>query len=235
MRRRALVLLLAGCPGILSLLLALPAVRGVPPPALLLQPALLLALSTVAGSWAAARCGLSLAAGSRPAERMAQGATGILLGLAVATADHAMRELWQAAPSAPPSLLEAWSAGRLLVGLLYGAVVEEVMFRWCAMSLVVLALWRSLARGAARPPRWILTAAALIAALLFAAGHVPALAPAGALPDAGALLRTLLLNGIAGSVFGLLFARRDLAAAMLAHGGAHLGFAAAALAFDLRP
>uniref|UniRef100_UPI001EFFCB46 CPBP family glutamic-type intramembrane protease n=1 Tax=Falsiroseomonas oryziterrae TaxID=2911368 RepID=UPI001EFFCB46 len=67
------------------------------------------------------------------------------------------------------------------------------------------------------------------AALLFAVAHLPALGAAGAPPGAGAVLRTLLANALAGLVFGWLFARRDLLAAVLAHGGAHLGFAAAAL------
>lgn len=71
--------------------------------------------------------------------------------------------------------------------------------------------------------------AAFGAAVLFAASHLPALAMAGAPVAIGAVVRTLVLNGIAGVVFGWLFARRDLVAAMLAHGGCHLGFAAAAL------
>jgi hypothetical protein len=48
--------------------------------------------------------------------------------------------------------------------------------------------------------------------------------------DAAILARTLILNGLAGLLFGWLFARRDLLAAILAHASAHLGFALVAVA-----
>lgn len=228
--RRGLVLLLAGCPGLLSLLPLLPDVPGVPRVALLVQPALLLAALAFAGSWAAARCGFVLAAGPRPAERAAQAALGMLLGAVIALTDHAARGLWQAAPGQPPSVIEGWSVAALPLGLLYGGVVEEVLLRWGAMSLTALALWRLFARHAERPPRWCVTVAIVLAAVLFAASHLPALAAGGITPGVGAALRTLLLNTVAGVAFGLFYARRDLVAAMVAHAAAHLGFAAAALA-----
>nr|WP_232478527.1 CPBP family glutamic-type intramembrane protease [Roseomonas rosulenta] len=221
--------MLAGCPGILSLLLVLPEVPGVPSPTLLLQPSLLLVTLSFTGSWAAARCGFLLTSGCRPAQRVGQATTGLLLGLLIALADHATRGLWQAAPDQPPSVIEGWSASALFVGLLYGGVVEEVLLRWGAMSLIALALWQGFARSAVRLPPWCIAAAVGLAALLFAASHLPALAAGGIAPDAGAVLRTLLLNAIAGAVLGLLFAMRDLLAAMVAHGAAHLGFALAAM------
>lgn len=227
--RDAWIVLLAGCPGILSLLAVLPEVPGVPRTALLVQPALLLAALAFGGAWAAMRCGFLLAAGSRPAERVGQAAIGVLLGLLIALADHATRGLWQAAPGQPASVIEGWSPSALLVGLLYGGVVEEVMLRWGAMSLIALGLWHSFARRAGQLPRWCVAIAVGLAALLFAASHLPALAAGGIAPDSGAVFRTLLLNAIAGAVFGLLFARRDLLAAMVAHGATHLGFALAAM------
>lgn len=119
----------------------------------------------------------------------------------------------------------------LLLGLLYGGVVEEVLLRWGTMSLIALGLWRLLAREAARPPRWCVAVAVGLAAVLFAASHLPALAAGSIAPGAGAVLRTLLLNVIAGVAFGVLYARRDLVAAMVAHASTHGGFAVAAIAF----
>jgi hypothetical protein len=104
------------------------------------------------------------------------------------------------------------------------------MLRWGVMSLLVLALWRGLARGAQNPPRWCLLAGIALAALIFAAAHLPALALAHTPLDAAILARTLILNGVAGLLFGWLFARYDLLAAMLAHASAHLGFALIAVA-----
>jgi hypothetical protein len=231
-RRGTLVLLLAGVPGILSLRLVLPDAPGVPAAALLLQPALLLALSTFAGSRLAARAGLRLAAGSSAVDRVSEVATGAVLGFAIGATDHVGRGLWQVAPGLPPSIVEAWSANGLVVGLLYGGVVEEVMFRWFATSLLAVLLARVVAQRGVPLPRWVMPAAVIGAAALFAASHLPALALTGVPPAVGAVVRTLLLNGIAGLVFGLLFARRDFVAAMLAHGGAHLGFAAAVIVVD---
>ncbi|WP_198375125.1 type II CAAX prenyl endopeptidase Rce1 family protein [Neoroseomonas rubea] len=227
--RNAWIVLLAGCPGILSLAAVLPEVPGVPPAALLVQPAFLLAGLAFAGTWAAARCGFLLAGGFRPAERVGQGVFGLLLGLLIALADHATRGFWQAAPGQPPSVLEGWRPSALLVGVLYGGVVEEVLFRWGALSLIALGLRQVLARRVGRPPPWCVAIAVGLAALLFAASHLPALAAGGVMPGFGAAVRTVLLNAIAGAVFGLLFAMRDLLAAMVSHGAAHLGFTLAAM------
>lgn len=228
--RCALILLLAGLPGILSLRLVIPDIPGVPTAALLLQPAVLLLVATFVGSQLATRAGLHLVSGFPVASRAVQVATGVVLGAAISAADHGLRGVWQAAPSLPPSIVEAWNLRGLVVGLLYGGVVEEVIFRWFAMSLLVVLLAHGVAGRTARTPRWMMPAAATGAAALFAASHLPLLVVDGSMSVAGVVVRTLLLNGIAGVVFGLLFARRDLLASMLAHGGTHLGFAAAALA-----
>ncbi|PWS36064.1 hypothetical protein DFH01_12700 [Falsiroseomonas bella] len=63
-------------------------------------------------------------------------ATGVVRGLAIAAADHSLCGTWQAPPGLPPSIVQAWSAGGLIVGLLYGGVVEEVLFRWLSRCLV---------------------------------------------------------------------------------------------------
>ncbi len=232
--RGGLILVLACLPAILSLRLVVPAMPGAPTAAVLLQPAVLLILAAFAGSLLAARAGLRLVAPLPVGARAGQVATGVVLGAAIAAADHALRDLWQPAARLPPSIVEAWNPAGLVVGLLYGGMVEEVMFRWFAMSLLAVVLHWSVARRSARTRRWIMPAAAIGAAALFAASHLPALAMAGPLPGGGAVLRTLLLNGVAGLIFGLLFARRDLVAAMLAHASTHLGFAAAALAVEMR-
>ena len=228
--RFGILLTLCGLPGLFALLAVMPAIPGVPPLALLVQPAAILLALAFAGSWAAPRCGFALLAPQPPGARLAQAGSGLLLGLLIAAADHLARGAWQAAPSQPPSLVEGWTPASALVGLLYGGVVEEVMLRWGFMSLMVLALWRLLARRAPSPPGWSVLTGIVLAALAFAAAHLPALALAGTPLDAGILARTLLLNGVAGLLFGWLFARRDLLAAMLAHAAAHLGFALTALA-----
>lgn len=129
----------------------------------------------------------------------------------------------------PPSIIEGWSATSLLVGLLYGGVVEEIVFRWGLMSLVVLALWRILARRGVTPSTGVLLAGVSFAALIFAASHLPAVAATGAELLPSVALRTLLLNTLLGLLYGWFFVRRDLIAAFAAHAGTHLGFATLAL------
>ncbi|HRI49762.1 MAG TPA: CPBP family glutamic-type intramembrane protease [Pseudomonadota bacterium] len=61
----------------------------------------------------------------------------------------------------------------------------------------------------------------LLAALIFGAGHLPA--AAALLPITPLFLaRTLVLNGLVGTVCGWLFWRRGLEAAMIAHLSADL-------------
>jgi hypothetical protein len=61
---------------------------------------------------------------------------------------------------------------------------------------------------------------------VFAAGHLPA---AGAIAPltADVVLRILLLNAVAGFVFGWLYWKASLEAAMLAHATVHVVFAIA--------
>jgi membrane protease YdiL (CAAX protease family) len=72
-----------------------------------------------------------------------------------------------------------------------------------------------------KPTTGILIAANVIAALLFAAGHLPATAQLmGITPMI--LLRCFLLNGGFGLMFGYLYRKHGLRYAMLAHGGCHV-------------
>jgi membrane protease YdiL (CAAX protease family) len=72
--------------------------------------------------------------------------------------------------------------------------------------------------------------ATILAALVFGIGHLPAVA--ALVPLSAALVaRTVTLNALGGVVFGWLYWRHSLEAAMLAHGAAHIGFALLAWAF----
>lgn len=221
-----------GLPGLASLLLALPEIPGVPRLAMLVNPAVLLVIFAFAGTWAAPRTGLRstiglrLAGGSGPLiPRFAAMATlaGVAMGAVAATGDHATRPLWQGASQLPPSLVDGWRPEGLVTGLLYGGVVEEIMMRWGLMSLLLLGMWRLFARRAAVPPTTAVWTAILAAALLFGAGHLPALLAQGVPLDMPIVLRTLLWNMLAGCLFGWIYARHDLESAMFAHAGFHIG------------
>ena len=109
----------------------------------------------------------------------------------------------------------------MLAAVLYGGVIEEVMLRLFMMSLAAFLLHKLFGKKSEYPTTGILVAANLIAALLFAAGHLPATATLmGITPMI--LARCFLLNGGFGLLFGWLYRKYGLRYAMLAHGGCHI-------------
>jgi len=113
--------------------------------------------------------------------------------------------------------------------LLYGGITEELLMRWGLMSFLVWAAWRAIGRPT-KVPAWCYWAGVALAALLFGIGHLPALSLLA--PNAPDWLIGLVLvcNIIPGLLFGWLFWRWGLEAAMMAHAFAHLGAWAALLA-----
>ena len=109
----------------------------------------------------------------------------------------------------------------IIGAILYGGVIEEVMLRLFWMSLIAFILWKLFARKAEKPTLAILVASNIIAALLFAAGHLPAtFMMIGNSPLI--IFRCLLLNGGFGLLFGYLYRKHGLRYSMLAHAGCHI-------------
>ena len=109
----------------------------------------------------------------------------------------------------------------LIASVIYGGVIEEVMLRLFWMSLVVFVLWKAFDRRKERPSTWVLITANIIAALLFAAGHLPATATMLGLSPM-IVFRCFLLNGGMGLIFGWLYRKYGLRYSMIAHGGCHI-------------
>lgn len=109
----------------------------------------------------------------------------------------------------------------LIAAVLYGGVIEEVMLRLFWLSLVAFILWKLFDRKNERPSTWVLVTANIIAALLFAAGHLPATATMLGLSPM-IVFRCFLLNGGMGLMFGWLYRKYGLRYSMIAHGGCHI-------------
>lgn len=108
--------------------------------------------------------------------------------------------------------------------LLYGGITEELLLRWGVMAPLALVGWRALgvvSDGTDRPTDATMWAAIVLAAVLFGAGHLPALAASFDL-SAALVGRTILLNALVGIGLGWLFWRRSLEAAMVAHASFHV-------------
>ena len=109
-----------------------------------------------------------------------------------------------------------------LVGaVILGGVTEEVMLRLFMLSLVAWGLHKLFGKGRETPSVAILMAANVVAALLFAAGHLPVNQMLFGLTPM-IVLRCMLLNGGFGLLFGWLYRKYGLRYAMLAHGGCHV-------------
>ena len=108
-----------------------------------------------------------------------------------------------------------------IAAVIYGGVIEEVMLRLFWMTLVTLVLWRVFDRKRESPSTGIVTVANMIAALLFAAGHLPATATTIGLSPM-IVFRCFLLNGGLGLLYGWLYRKYGLRYSMIAHGGCHI-------------
>ena len=109
----------------------------------------------------------------------------------------------------------------ILATVTYGAVIEEVMLRLFWLSLIAFALHKLFGRKNEAPTVAILIIANLIAAILFAAGHLPATEQMLGLTPM-LVFRCFLLNGGFGLMFGWLYRKYGLRYAMIAHGGCHI-------------
>ena len=109
----------------------------------------------------------------------------------------------------------------LLATVTYAAVIEEVMLRLFALSLIAFLLHKLSGKKREKPAPWIFLTANVITALLFAAGHLPAtVLMIGTSPLI--IFRCFLLNGGFGLLFGWLYRKYGLRYAMIAHGGCHI-------------
>ena len=109
-----------------------------------------------------------------------------------------------------------------MASVLYGGVIEEVMLRLFMMSLLAFLAWKLFFRREATPPTGVIIAANIVAALLFAAGHLPSTMQMFGEITPMILLRCFLLNGAGGLVFGYLYRKYGIQYSMMAHAGAHI-------------
>ncbi len=110
---------------------------------------------------------------------------------------------------------------KILGGLLVGGIIEEVMMRLFFMSFCVLIISRILFKDRKEIPVSVYIISNIIAAILFAAGHIPSTMTMTSLtPEI--LIRCFLFNGGLGLAFGHLYRKYGIGYAMIAHGLAHL-------------
>ena len=107
----------------------------------------------------------------------------------------------------------------IIASIIYGGVVEEVMLRLFFMSLMAVIIKKISKEKEINDKIFIV--ANVIAAILFAAGHLPATAIMIEITPM-IVLRCFLLNGGFGLMFGRLYRKYGIHCAMIAHIGVHI-------------
>lgn len=219
-----------GLPGIIAVVLLVPAPPGIPAPALAVNPMILLCSAALAGAYAAPKLGFrsfALLGDLLPIRSLLIAiGCGILLGLSLAGLDCAVAPVWQSPGSSLPALCEPTGFSSLVLGLLYGGVTEELIMRWGGLSILALVLSKVM------PTQWSLGLALILSAALFTFAHLPALWLVTPDPTTAVMIRTLVLNCVVGLVFGGIYLRSGLEAAMCAHIGFHCAVFASGLVIE---
>lgn len=116
------------------------------------------------------------------------------------------------------------SVAYFLCSLTYGGVVEELLLRWFFMSFIAWILVMIFARktGKSELPDWIYIVANILAATVFAAGHLPATILFFGQLTPLIIIRCFLLNGCFALLFGRYYRKYGIQYAMLGHFGLHL-------------
>ena len=122
-----------------------------------------------------------------------------------------------------PAVMDSYaskpSVSYILASIIYGGVVEEVMLRLFFMSLIAFVISRLSKDKTVNDTHIII--ANIAAALLFAAGHIPATVQMiGISPII--VFRCFLLNGGFGLIFGRMYRKYGIQYAMLTHAGVHI-------------
>ncbi len=116
------------------------------------------------------------------------------------------------------------TVNNVIASILYGGVIEEVMLRLFFMSLAAFIIWKVFCRKYDRDniPTSVFATANITAAILFAAGHLPAtfVLFGGLTPMI--VFRCFMMNGCFGLLFGWIYRRYGIVYSMISHAVLHI-------------
>lgn len=245
-KRFFITLWLAGFVGILSfLLLDISKILEIMPPTVevpqvpfllikvvsLIQPTVILTVAVLIGIGLAAKVGLAAPVAEAFSERRAwvdvlrtQIVPGVLGGIVGGLAIVAIT-----AGTKPFLSSEAIDLigkfGQLMplpTRLLYGGITEELLLRWGFMTLLVWLAWRLIQRDENKPATWIYVAAILVSSIVFGLGHLPVAFMLFPEPTTALIIFVISANSTFGIVAGMLYWKRGLESAIIAHAVTHI-------------
>ena len=120
--------------------------------------------------------------------------------------------------------LASLTVSGVIASVLYGGVIEEVMLRLFFMSLIAFVLWKLFYKKYDKDsiPTRVFVIANIVAAILFAAAHLPATAVTFGELTPLLLFRCFLLNGGFGLLFGWMYRKHGIIYAMTGHALFHV-------------
>lgn len=110
----------------------------------------------------------------------------------------------------------------IAVKILYGGITEEVLMRWGVMTALIWLPWRIWQKKAGTPKRAYVVSAVLLTAVLFGLGHLPAATAMEIKLTAPVIAYIIVGNALPGILFGVLYWRNGIEAAMIAHALGHI-------------
>lgn len=112
----------------------------------------------------------------------------------------------------------------VIASVLYGGIVEEIMLRLFFMTLVAFLIWKIFCRKYKKEeiPTFVFVVANIVAALLFAALHLPVTVAIFGELTFIIVFRCFLLNGCFAILFGELYRRYGIVYAMMCHALLHI-------------
>ncbi|MGB9978315.1 type II CAAX prenyl endopeptidase Rce1 family protein [Methanobacterium sp.] len=144
---------------------------------------------------------------------------GILAGILIIGLDYLFSfagvtiNLTQAGQINPP----AWQG---FLASFYGGINEEILLRLFVMTLLVwifFKIQKFFKKGEKqKPAKIVVWLAIILAAVMFGIGHLPTVMALTTLTPL-VIIRTIVLNGVGGIIFGWLYWRKGLESAMISH------------------
>jgi len=230
-----IVLFVLGFLGVLSILTAtlpLPEELAALPPALvnvliLINPTILLLVAVAVGTWLYDKVGFKVPVISsllniEPIDTkkvfVQQLKYGVSLGLLAGAAIMLVVKIYGFFIADELKILDNQMELTLLARFMYGGITEELLLRFGLMTFLVWIIFK-LTKKLNSTVYWIAIA---LSTLLFAVGHFPVVFGAISEPSFTLLSYILIGNSIGGLVFGWLYWKKGLEAAIIAHAFAHV-------------
>ena len=107
----------------------------------------------------------------------------------------------------------AWQG---LLASFYGGINEEILLRLFLMTLLVWIFFKIKKTEGGKPTKAGIWLAIVLAAIIFGIGHLPAVMTITTLSPL-VVVRTIVLNGVGGIIFGWLYWKKGLESAMISH------------------